>query len=176
MHDSSPATTVAELRAEPYNSPAATAMIEAANRANEALYGHADQSPLSPDEFSPQHRGHFVVAYLDGVPIGCGGFRRHREDPTGATAEVKRMYVEPHVRRRGIARHVLTRLETDAQTAGYHAVILDTGSKQSDAHALYEACNYHRTAGFGIYKDKPGNRAYLKTLPHPSERISRTGP
>ncbi|MEU1527145.1 GNAT family N-acetyltransferase [Nocardia rhamnosiphila] len=166
MKDRSPGTAASvELRVEPYDSPAATAMVQAANRTNAALYGHADQSPLSPDEFSPENRGRFIVVYLDdGTPVACGGYRRHHDDLSGNTAEVKRMYVEPQVRRLGLARIVLARLEHDALTDGYTTAILDTGSKQHAAHALYEQCGYQRTASFGTYRDKPGNRAYLKPL------------
>ncbi|MGW6332153.1 GNAT family N-acetyltransferase [Nocardia rhamnosiphila] len=165
MEDRSPGTAaVAELRVEPYDSPAATAMVQAANRTNTALYGHADQSPLSTNEFSPESRGRFIVAYLDGAPVACGGYRRHHDDHSGKTAEIKRMYVEPHVRRLGLARTVLSRLERDARADGYTTAILDTGSKQHAAHALYEQYGYQRTASFGTYRDKPGNRAYLKSL------------
>ncbi|GAA5097039.1 GNAT family N-acetyltransferase [Nocardia iowensis] len=152
------------LRFERYDSPAATAMIAKAHAVNAELYGHPDQTPVSPGEFTPQHGGAFVVAYFDGVPIGCGGYRRHVEDKTGATAEIKRMYVEPRLRRHGVAQQLLARLEEDARAAGYRAAILDTGSKQTASHALYEKCGYERTAGFSIYRDKPGNRAYWKAL------------
>lgn len=163
---STAAPPIADLRieTESYDSPAATTMIQAANRTNEALYGHADQSPLSPDEFSREQRGRFIVAYMDETPVACGGYRSHHDDESGKTAEIKRMYVEAHVRRHGIARALLSQLERYARADGYHAVILDTGSKQHAAHALYADSGYQRTAGFGIYRDKPGNRAYIKTL------------
>ncbi len=143
-------------------------MIEGANRTNTALYGHADQSPLDSEEFLPHRRGRFIVAYFNGTPIGCGGYRAHHDDASGSTAEIKRMYVEPDARRQGLARTILARLEADARSDGYHAVILDTGSKQHAAHNLYENCGYTRTDGFGLYRDKPGNRAYLKTFTLPT--------
>ncbi|MFI6956462.1 GNAT family N-acetyltransferase [Nocardia sp. NPDC050408] len=139
-------------------------MIAKANDYNTELYGHPDQTPVSPAEFEPQSGGEFLVAYVEGIPVGCGGYRRHLEDETGSTVEIKRMYVEPNVRRLGIARRVLGQLEIDARAAGYSAAILDSGSKQAASHALYESCGYTRTASFSIYKDKPGNRAYLKVL------------
>ncbi|MGO4612988.1 GNAT family N-acetyltransferase [Nocardia sp. 2YAB30] len=147
-----------------YESPDAEILIEKASAFNAELYGHPDQTPVSPEEFDPEHGGVFLLAYVAGTPVACGGFRRHLDDPTGATAEIKRMYVEPHLRRSGIARRVLARLENDARTAGYEAAILDCGSKQAAAHALYESCGYTRTTSFSIYKDKPGNRAYLKRI------------
>ncbi|WP_067682398.1 GNAT family N-acetyltransferase [Nocardia miyunensis] len=139
-------------------------MLAAADRTNTELYGHADQSSLSVDEFTRPQRGLFIVAHHNDAPVGCGGYRRHHEDADGLTAEIKRMYVEPAVRRLGIARAVLARLEHDAQAAGYHTIILDTGSKQHAAHILYEQCGYRRTASYGLYRDKPGNRAYIKSI------------
>ncbi|MEV0047678.1 GNAT family N-acetyltransferase [Nocardia rhamnosiphila] len=164
MDHSSTTSPTVTLRAESYQSRGATEMIQAATRANEALYGHPDQSPLDPEEFSPLNRGQFLVAYLDDTPVGCGGYRRHHDDDAGTTAEIKRMYVEPGARRLGIARTILAQLENEALNNGYNTVILDTGSKQHAAHTLYESCGYQRTTGFGIYRDKPGNRAYRKSL------------
>ncbi|WP_157777524.1 GNAT family N-acetyltransferase [Nocardia terpenica] len=160
---SAPAQAVV-LRTERYDSPSATAMIAKANAVNEELYGHPDQTPVSADEFTAECGGGFIVAYIDNIPVGCGGYRLYVDDPTGATAELKRMYVEPHVRRHGLARRILARLEDETRAVGYRSIILDTGSKQAAAHALYEANGYRRTAGFSIYKDRPGNRAYRKQL------------
>ncbi|WP_433762190.1 GNAT family N-acetyltransferase [Nocardia sp. CA-135398] len=69
--------------------------------------------------------------------------------------EIKRMYVDPHLRRHGITRQLLARLETMPETPGSRAAILDTGSKQAAAHALYEKCDYNRTAGFRFTRIDP---------------------
>lgn len=147
-----------------YDSDDARVLIEKANAYNAELYGHPDQTPVSPEEFGPDHGGVFLVAYLDAMPVACGGYRKHLEDRTGRTVEIKRMFVEPSHRRRGLARRVLSWLEGHATEAGYRAAILDCGSKQFAAHTLYESCGYVRTTSFSIYKDKPGNRAYRKPL------------
>ncbi|WP_216917636.1 GNAT family N-acetyltransferase [Nocardia noduli] len=147
-----------------YDSGDARALIDKVNAHNAELYGHPDQTPVSTEEFDPEHGGLFVVAYVDGQPVACGGYRRHLEDPSGATVEIKRMYVEETHRRSGLARRVLRWLEDAAFAAGYREAILDCGSKQSPAHALYESCGYVRIESFSIYKDKPGNRAYGKPL------------
>ena len=62
---------------------------------------------------STRRDGVFLVAYADGVPAGCGGWRSHGDD--GETAEIKRMYVAPEARRRGIARRLLAALEDSAR-------------------------------------------------------------
>ncbi|MGW4368054.1 GNAT family N-acetyltransferase [Nocardia takedensis] len=150
-----------------YDSPDARALIDKANAYNAELYGHPDQTPVSAQEFDPDHGGLFFVAYDNGEPVACGGYRRHLEDPSGATVEIKRMYVEVDHRRSGLASRVLRWLEDTAHAAGYRTAILDCGSKQSAAHALYESCGYVRVKSFSIYKDKPGNRAYAKPLETP---------
>lgn len=162
--DRVPTVDEPELRVEPYDSPAASLLIAKAHAVNEALYGHPDETPVDPEEFLPECGGIFLVGYLDGVPVACGGYRRHEDDLQGKVAEIKRMYVEPDYRRRGLARRLLAALEDAARTAGYTRVILDTGSKQPEAHRLYESCSYHRIPGFSIYRDRPGNRAYAKDL------------
>jgi len=147
-----------------YDSADARVLIEKANAYNAELYGHPDQTPVAAEEFDPGHGGLFVVAYIDGQPVACGGYRRHLEDPSGATVEIKRMYADAACRRSGLARRILRWLEDAAVAAGYRAAVLDCGSKQEPAHALYESCGYHRIESFSIYKDKPGNRAYGKSL------------
>lgn len=96
--------------------------------------------------------------------MACGGYRRYPEDPSGHTAEVKRMYVAPECRRCGLGQAILAGLEDSARSDGYARIILDVGRKQHAAHALYEATGYHRIPGFSIYRDIPGNRAYAKDL------------
>jgi len=153
-----------ELRAESFTSSAARRLLALADAYNTRLYGHADASPLEPEEFEPARGGLFLVAYRDGELVACGGLRTaHPPAPSGA-GEVKRMYVVEVARRQGLGQVVLTALEEAAQRFGYSQVVLDTGRKQAAAHALYEARGYHRIPGFTIYRDSPGNRAYAKLL------------
>jgi GNAT superfamily N-acetyltransferase len=159
MSLSRPPTEPFELRAVAFTDPDAVAMIAEADAFNTELYGHPDATPMRPEEFDPGHGGLFLIAYHHGAPAACGGYRR-ADDST--TAELKRLYVRPTARRRGLARRLLSALEEHARLAGYQRVILDVGAKQHPAHALYEAVGYHRIPGFSIYRDSPGNRAYGK--------------
>lgn len=157
-----------EVRTATFTDHDARTLIAAADAYNAHLYGHPDQTPIQPDEFDPAQGGLFLVAYRDGVPAGCGGYRRatdtNHTHHTNHTAEFKRLYVQPTARRHGIARALLTQLEEHARKAGYNRAILDVGSKQHAAHTLYETSGYHRIPGFSIYRDRPGNRAYAKDL------------
>ena len=111
--------------------------------------------------------GAFLVGYLDGEPVATGAWRR-RDDVawagTTATAEVKRMYVAPRARGRGLARALLAHLEATATQAGAEVMVLETGERQPEAIALYESVGYRRIAGFGFYRDAPLSRCYARPL------------
>jgi putative acetyltransferase len=95
--------------------------------------------------------GAFVVAYLDEVAVGCGAVRRL----DAATAELKRMYVDPSVRRRGIGRALVEALEREAQRLGVTKVVLETGTRLAPATKLYEAMGYAPIPLFGEYLSSP---------------------
>ena len=125
-------------------------------------YGGEDATPLDPAMFEPP-RGAFFVAYRDGVPVATGAWRL-RDDVevfgTRHTAEVKRMYVAPAARGLGLARRMLARLEDTAADVGAEAMILETGTAQPEAMALYESSGYARIESFGHYREAPENRCY----------------
>jgi len=95
--------------------------------------------------------GAFLVAYLDDVAVGCGAVRRLDE----TTAELKRMYVEPSVRGRGIGRALVKALEREARGLGTTTVVLETGTRLAPAIKLYEAMGYARIPLFGEYLSSP---------------------
>jgi hypothetical protein len=102
----------------------------------------------------------FVIAWLGERPVGCGALRPMES----GVAEVKRMYVEPDVRRCGAARAVLAKLEAMAHDFGYRAVRLETGTLQPEAIRLYEKAGYRRIARYGQYGHNPLSLCYEKDL------------
>jgi GNAT superfamily N-acetyltransferase len=96
-----------------------------------------------PTELSPP-TGAFLVGWLDGEAVCCGGVKRL---PDGA-CEIKKMYVRPEVRGRGVARALLYALEDEARRLGFEIARLDTGPRQPHARALYEAEGYRPIANF----------------------------
>jgi len=87
----------------------------------------------------------------DGTPIGCGALR---ELEPGA-AEVKRMYVVPAARGRGVSRLVLAGLEAEALARGWTTLRLETGSRQPEAVGLYTSAGWHPVPAFGHYVGDP---------------------
>jgi GNAT superfamily N-acetyltransferase len=136
-----------------YDHPDAVALIADVQQEYVVRYGDVDQTPVDPAEFAPP-LGLFLVAYVDEEPAACGGWRAHGAD-SGADTELKRMYVRPAFRGRGLARAVLAELERTAAAAGYRRLILETGSRQPEAIALYTSAGYAPVASFGYYADEP---------------------
>ena len=101
-----------------------------------------------------------MVARLGGQPIGCGALRRIDE----TTAEVKRMYVAPDGRRRGIARRILHALEELAAGFNYRTIRLQTGLEQPEAISLYESSGYHRIAAYGHHIGDPRSVCFEKSI------------
>ncbi len=88
-----------------------------------------------------------LVAYEDKVPVGCGAIREF--DPE--TVEIKRMYVLPEHRGKGIAVQIVTALEQWAVELAYLQCILETGKKQPEAIALYKKLGYETMPNYGQY-------------------------
>jgi GNAT superfamily N-acetyltransferase len=122
-------------------------------------YGEPDASPVDPAEFAPPG-GVFVVGFADSEPVASGGFRRHAHD----VAEIKRMYVVEDRRGVGYARRLLADLESRAVSVGYRRIVLETGSRQPEAIALYESSGYQPIPSFGFYADWKLTRCFGKDL------------
>lgn len=137
----------------PYDHPDAVALIAEVQQEYVVRYGEEDLTPVGPAQFAPPH-GLFLVAYLDGRPVACGGWRVHG-GPDGPEAELKRMYVSPAARGRGMARAVLAELERTAVEAGLERMVLETGLEQPEAIALYRSAGYVDVPRFGYYAKAP---------------------
>ena len=149
-----------------FGHPDAMAMIAAVQGEYVVRYGGEDETPLDPVMFEPPH-GSFFVGYLQGRPVVSGGWRR-REDVEALgstrTAEIKRMYVVPSARGLGLARAMLAHLERTAAEAGAAVAILETGTRQPEALALYDSSGYVEVPKFGFYCHAQESRCFGKRL------------
>jgi GNAT superfamily N-acetyltransferase len=98
-------------------------------------------------EFSPPH-GAFLVARIDGDPVGCGAVRR---------------WADPAARGQGVGQRLLTALEETAGAMGCHVVRLDTSAHLSEAIALYRRSGYHSIAAYN--DNEYASYWFEKTLP-----------
>jgi putative acetyltransferase len=153
-----------KIRRENIPSPVANSLIQSLNAELSKLYPEegANHFRLDPDEVA-EGRGAFYVAYCDGRPVGCGAIRLLDAD----TAEVKRMYVMPGARSRGIARALLDSLESDARRLGARRLVLETGERQAEALALYAHAGFCRIPAFGEYAGSPLSVCMAKALQKP---------
>ena len=132
-----------------YDHPDAARLLDELRLDISSRYGGEDETPVHADEFA-EPEGRFLVAYLDGAATACAGWRRKNGD-----AELKRMYVNPAARGRGLARALLAAVEDSARADGRDRVVLETGSEQPEAIALYRSAGYTDVPKFGIYANEP---------------------
>jgi len=104
--------------------------------------------------------GVFLVASLDGEPVGCGALRRL----DGGTGELKRMFVAPEARRLGVGRGILDELERHARALGLERLVLETGDRQHEATAMYERAGFGRIPCFGEYEHSSASLCMEKSL------------
>lgn len=103
---------------------------------------------------------HVIVAYEGELAIGCGAIRQFSEEAT----EVKRMYVSPEGRNKGVATKVLTELEKWAKELGYQKCVLETGKRQPEAIALYKKNGYEIIPNYGKYVNMENSVCFEKTI------------
>ena len=165
-----------ELTEEPFDGPEGRRLIEAMVQEVNERYAHLAEgmTPAEHEAADEEYRlsvtaemvtrpaGAFVVAWLDGVAVGCGAVRGLHGSP--GIGEIKRMYTAPEARRRSVSRIVLARLEEIAVELGYERLQLETGTPQPEAVALYASAGWHLIEPYGSYQDAPTSRCFAKVL------------
>jgi GNAT superfamily N-acetyltransferase len=101
-----------------------------------------------------------VVAYENNIPLGCGAIKAFDAN----TMEIKRMYVKPESRGKGIASKILSELEAWASELSYNKCLLETGIKQPEALRLYTKNGYERIPNYGQYSDIIGSLCFGKGI------------
>ena len=134
------------------------ALIEALNAELSAMYPEpgANHFTLDPEE-TARGRGAFLVVYRGDVPVGCGAVRLLDAE----TGELKRMYVSPAERGRGLGRLLVVELEAEARALGARRLVLETGTRQQAALALYHAAGFRRIPLYGEYLLSPDTSVCL---------------
>lgn len=138
-----------EITREPYGSPVSRPLTDAQARELRERYGGWEGAGPEPEpEAFEEPIGCFVVARLDGEPVGCAGVCPSDDE---SSAELRRMYVVPEARGKGIARALMSDLEEKARLLGYRSLRLETGPEQPEAVNLYETSGFEVIPNFGPY-------------------------
>ncbi|MFF8447820.1 GNAT family N-acetyltransferase [Streptomyces leeuwenhoekii] len=156
------------IRRVAYDHPDAVKLDAEVQAEYDRRYGDGgDATVLDPADFVPPN-GLYLIAYDEqGVPVASGGWRRQDANAQGnldGDAELKRMFVLEQMRGRGLARRILAALEEDARAAGRVRMVLETGTAQPEAIALYTSSGYEPCEKFGYYRFHEESRCFAKKL------------
>ncbi|MEU4713759.1 GNAT family N-acetyltransferase [Micromonospora purpureochromogenes] len=144
------------IESRPSTDPEIDALVVAQQRElREADGGLDGQVTVTHDDIR------YLAVVVDGRAVACGGV----QSLDAATGELKRMYVRPAYRGRGIARQLLTALEELAFQRGHSVVCLETGVYLPAAIGLYTSCGYEPIPVYGEYVDNPYSVCFAKRLP-----------
>ena len=103
---------------------------------------------------------HIVIAQIENQTVGCGALKAFDSE----SMEVKRMYVLPEMRRKGVADSVLKELEIWSKELGYPKCILETSIKMPDAVSFYQKSSYRIIPNYGQYTDMESSVCFEKIL------------
>jgi putative acetyltransferase len=101
-----------------------------------------------------------LIAYEFDNPVGCGCFKTYNQD----SVEIKRMFVKPIARGKGISKLILNELLNWATELGYKKAILETGLNQPEAIGLYEKAGFKKIENFGPYLNMSNSICFEKIL------------
>ena len=146
---------------EPFDSPDVTALCEAQQEEMRGRYGGvADIGPTREAAMFVEPDGVFLVVRDGTRAVACGGICRFDE----SRAELKRMYVVPDARGRGLGRRVLVELEERARALGYEGIVLETGDRQPESVGLYVSAGYERFPCYPPYSERALSLCFEKRL------------
>ncbi|WP_249670621.1 GNAT family N-acetyltransferase [Cellulomonas wangleii] len=143
-----------------WDDPDATALRTAQQAELRARYGDDDIGhAMTGDSIVAM-----VVLRVDGEAVACGALRDASDELGPGTGELKRMYVRPEHRGRGLSPRVLTALEEEAARRGLDRLVLETGVLQPEAIGLYLAAGYRPVESYGEYVGVVESRCFAKRL------------
>lgn len=144
------------IESRPATDPEVDALVAAQQRELRVADGGLD------GQATVVHDGiRYLVVVDGGRVVACGGVQPLDAD----TGELKRMYVRPAYRGRGIARQLLSALEELAFQQGHSVLCLETGSYLPAAIGLYTSCGYQPIPVYGEYVDNPYSVCFARRLP-----------
>ncbi|MBQ0981134.1 GNAT family N-acetyltransferase [Micromonospora sp. M61] len=144
------------IESRPVTDPEIAALVVAQQRELREADGGLDGQV-----FMPHDDVRYLAVVVNDRAVACGGL----QSLDAETGEIKRMYVRPAYRGRGIARQLVAALEECAFRQGHSVVCLETGTYLPTAIALYTSCGYEQIPVYGEYVGNPYSVCFAKRLP-----------
>lgn len=111
-------------------------------------------------QFNQIYIQNVLVCYENDEAVGCGAFKEYEPN----VAEIKRMFVNPNYRKKGIAKMILKELINWSKQENYTAAILETADKLKPAIALYKKFGFEIVPNYGQYKNVESSVCMKKIL------------
>ena len=118
----------------------------------------ADIDVLEIETFYQETGGEFWVIEQDGKLVGTAAYYPVKR--TEKSVEIRKMYLLPAVRGKGLGRYLLKQLETAIANRGFRDIWIETASILKEAVKLYESSGYQPTTGI---ETKRCDRIYIKS-------------
>lgn len=129
------------------------------NYLNEFVGGEENRAEYIPyNQLDDIHN--VIVAYDGDIPVRSASFKKYDDE----SAEVKRVFIKPEYRNRGISSKIMELLENIAREQGYHYLILESGEPLVAAMALYRKIGYKVIPNYRQYKNMPDSICMRKIL------------
>lgn len=144
-----------QIESRPALDPELAALVTAQQQEIRRL-GRDSNEPV----FMPQDDAAYLVGLVDGRVVACAAWQKLED----GAAELKRMYVRPAFRGRGIARQLIVAIEEEALAAGRPVIRLHTTAFLTSAIALYQSSGYHQVPAYGPYAGDPASVCFEKRL------------
>ncbi|RMI13956.1 GNAT family N-acetyltransferase [Cellulomonas triticagri] len=143
----------------PWDDAAAAALRAAQEREIADRYGDEDTEPITGDGMLTT-----LVVHHDGTPVGCVSLRDAAPGHGAGTGEVKRLYVAPGARGRGLGRALVLAVEARAAALGLTRLVLESGVRQPESVALYRSLGWDAITPYGPWADHPETLCFGKAL------------
>ena len=127
------------------------------------MYPSESRHGFSVDKLVREGVAFFVMRYNEEL-AGCGGVKLFVDDLAERFGEVKRMYVRPQFRGKGLAKRMLDQLADHTRQHGIDRLRLETGIYQTEAIVLYERMGFRRSGPFGEYRLDPLSLYFEKRI------------
>jgi len=119
-----------------------------------------DEHPFYAQYNKIEHIKYVIVAYENEIAVGCGAIKEYEPN----TIEIKRMYVSPKSRGKGIGTQILKELENWTSELSFEKCILETGKKQVEAIELYKKNGYQLIPNYGQYTNVENSLCFQKLI------------